>query len=170
MKRFLVMFVCTGNLCRSPMAEGILKNLVLDEVESRHILFPIDVFSAGIHAEEGLHAARHAVEAAAVHGISLQFHRSRQITGAAARAANLILTMENRHSEYIHHHWADVGNVHELKRYGREEMFQPGEADVLDPMGYGAETYRQVFDELREEVTRISRILFPLVREKYTVS
>ncbi len=170
MKRFLVMFVCTGNLCRSPMAEGILKNLILDEVESHHVMLPIDVFSSGIHAEEGVHAARQAVQAALDHGVSLQFHRSHHITGASAHAANLILVMEDRHTEYIHHHWPDLENVYELKRFGRENEFQPGEANILDPMGFGPETYRQVFLELQEEVSRVARILFPLVREKYTVN
>lgn len=167
MKRFVVIFVCTGNLCRSPIAEGILKDLILDEADSRHVMLPIDVLSAGIHVEEGLPAARYAVQTAALHGISLQFHRSHQITGAAARSANLLLVMEKRHVDYIHHNWADVDNVHEIKRFGREGDYLPEEIEIMDPMGHGPEVYRRVFDELHEEITRVSRILFPLVRERY---
>jgi protein-tyrosine-phosphatase len=167
MNRFVVMFVCTGNLCRSPIAEGILKDRILDEADSRHVMLPIDVFSAGIHAEEGQPAARYAVQAASMHGINLRFHRSHQLTGAAARSANLILVMEKRHVEYIRRNWADVDNVYELKLYGRSGEYLPEETEIMDPMGHGPDVYRRVFDELNEEVTRVSRILLPLVRESF---
>jgi protein-tyrosine phosphatase len=152
------------------MAEGILKDLILDEVSSRRVPLPIDVLSAGIRAEDGLAASRHAVQTAAAHGISLQFHRSRQLTAAIARSADLILVMERTHADYIRYHWADVERVYELRRFGREGEFGPEETEIPDPMGLGPEAYLRTFRVLREEITRVSRILFPLVREKYTVS
>lgn len=170
MKQFMVIFVCTGNLCRSPLAEGILKNLILDNVDSCHIPLPIDVFSAGVYAEEGLPASRYAVETAAKHGIGLRFHRSRQLTAAAARSANLVLVMEKQHADYINHDLAVIENVHEIKRFGREGEYPPEQTGIMDPMGLGPEAYHRVFHELQEEITRISWILFPLVRGKYNAS
>ncbi len=152
------------------MAEGILRNLILDEMDLRHVSLPIDVFSAGIHAEEGLPASRHAGRTAAAHGISLRYHRSRQLTGAAARSASLILGMEACHADFVRRCWGDVENVHELRRFGREGEYSPEETGIADPAGLGPEAYERVFRELREEITRIARIIFPAVREKFKVS
>ena len=166
MKRFVVLFVCTGNLCRSPTAEGIMKDLILDEVALHRTVLPVDVLSAGIHATEGQPASRHAVEAAAEHGINLGFHRSRQLTANMARTADLILTMEKMHTDFITYHWPDVGCAHELKRYGRDHLTDTDDTDIPDPIGFGIEVYREVFGELREEVVRVSRVLFPLIKER----
>jgi protein-tyrosine phosphatase len=57
-----------------------MKDMVLDEVSMRRRVLPIDIASAGIGAEEGRPASRHAVTIAAGHGIDLNFHRSRQLT------------------------------------------------------------------------------------------
>jgi len=149
------------------MAEGILKDLVLDEVDLHRLVLPVDVISAGIHAAEGQPASHHAVEVAAEHGISLGFHRSRQLTANLARNADLVLTMEKMHTDFITYHWPDVGNAHELKLYGRSRPADAGDTGIPDPMGFGPDKYREVFAEIREEVTRVSRILFPIIKEKY---
>lgn len=148
------------------MAEGIMKDLVIDEYNLRHVLLQIDIISAGIHAAEGLPASRNAVETAAENGVSLQFHRSRCLTEGMSRRADLILVMETEHAEHIRRTWPDITHVCEMKRYGREDTLPPSEVDIMDPIGLGKEAYHQVFNELREEITRISRILFPAIINK----
>jgi protein-tyrosine-phosphatase len=149
------------------MAEGILKDLILDEVDRHHSALPIDVMSAGIHAVEGLPASRFAVEVAAEHGISLRFHRSRQLTPALIRSADLILTMENFQTEHILRNAPDTEKVYELQRYGRGQAPREHSGGIADPMGGGLDEYRKTFDTLREEIVRITGILFPLIRDTY---
>ena len=168
MKQFTLLFVCTGNLCRSPMAEGIMKDLLLDEASTRRVMLPIVAASAGIHAEDKRPASRHAVEVAKEHGINLSFHRSRLLTADIARNVSLILTMERRQTEFIKINWPDVLNVHELKQYGFPPGEEPADLDVADPIGHGIEVYRHAFGELKEEVVRVSRILFPAVAARFS--
>jgi protein-tyrosine-phosphatase len=143
--------------------------LILDEVNRRHITFPVDVMSAGINAAEGMPASRLAIEVAAEHGISLRFHRSRSLTAALIRKADLILTMERIHKEHILRTSPDLGNVHEVMRYGRETDSPPSSEGIADPMGGGREDYQRTFALLREEIVRIAGILFPLIRDKYSL-
>jgi protein-tyrosine-phosphatase len=167
-KRFVLVFVCTGNICRSPMAEGIMKNLVLDEADN-HRIIPMEIMSAGIHAMERQPASRFAIEIAAEDGISLNFHQSRLFSPAHARYADLILTMEKYHTDYIRTQYPEVEQVYELKNYPREVISGSGFADIPDPIGQSLDVYRRVFDELKRELDRVSQVIFPLVVKTYGV-
>ncbi len=163
MKRFTVVLVCTGNLCRSPMAEGILNDLILDETSRKRVAPPIDVFSAGTHAVDGQPASRHAVTVAGEHGISLRFHRSRRLTADLVRHADLVLAMDRGHVDAIRRICPDAGHVSTVKEYGRSEPVPGMERGIDDPYGGDLEDYRAVYGELREEIVRIAEILFPRV-------
>ena len=165
-KRFVLLFVCTGNICRSPTAEGIMKDMVLDEAE-HHRIIPMEILSAGINAPEGQPASRFAVEVAAEHGISLNFHRARLFSPALAKYADLILTMEKYQTDYIRSHYPGVKQVYELKNYPREISSGYGYSDIPDPIGQSLDVYRVVFDEIKFEVERVSQIIFPLVFKTY---
>jgi protein-tyrosine phosphatase len=89
---FEILMVCTGNICRSPMAAGLLRHLMPPDLNSR-----IQVVSAGTHALHGHQAAPHAVAAMARYGIDIKAHRARMIDRTLVRRAGLILTMEHQH-------------------------------------------------------------------------
>ena len=167
MANFLLLFVCTGNMCRSPMAEGIMKDLILDEVNTKHQVMPIEIMSAGIFAVQGGGVSPLAIEVAAQNGINLNFHRSTQLTENLAKKSDLILTMEKNHTDYIRNNWPDIDYVYELRRFERDKESLEGRLEIIDPIGMGFEIYQMVFEELKREITRISQTVFSRALEKY---
>jgi protein-tyrosine phosphatase len=95
MTTFLI--VCTANICRSPMAEGIL----CKKIQEHPHFQGWRVSSAGTWGRNGLPAAPEAIEVLERRGIDISEHRSRIITPEIIQAADLILTMENGHREAL---------------------------------------------------------------------
>lgn len=139
-----ILIICTGNTCRSPMAEGFMKQLI-----SKKGLNGIEVSSAGTAAIVGLPATQNAKQAASEKGVDLSSHRSRQVTGTLVREAELILAMERFHVDY----------VNELGGWGKTYLISGypagGGTDVVDPIGGSLDDYRAVRDRIEDEVRRI---------------
>ena len=130
-----ILFVCTGNTCRSPMAEAILKNKNIDGIE---------VKSAGIFAANGLEASHQAQRVLADNNIPHQ-HQSSLLTKAEVDWADLILTMTSSHKLTILQQYPDA----EVKLFTLKEF--TGEAfnhDVVDPFGGNVSIYQKTYQEL----------------------
>lgn len=138
MKRIL--FVCTGNTCRSPMAEYLLKDAL-----KRRGVKNIRVNSAGLAAEPGAPMADNARQALAECGIRAGRFQSRQLTEAALQKANLILTMTAEHRRALEG-FANVFTLAEFTGSGR---------DVPDPYGGSLQVYRETRDALAEACEKI---------------
>jgi protein-tyrosine phosphatase len=93
---FSVLFVCTGNICRSPTAEAIARREL-----ARYPGAALRVSSAGSHALEGNPAAGRMLLAAATRGADLQRHHARELTRRRVRAADLILCMAEEHRPFV---------------------------------------------------------------------
>ena len=93
---FSVLMVCTGNICRSPMAEGLLRHLLPEALKAA-----VSVRSAGTHGLHGNRAEPFAVRAAAAHGADISQHRASILEAGMIRSADLVLAMENYHIDKI---------------------------------------------------------------------
>jgi protein-tyrosine-phosphatase len=133
-----LIFVCTGNTCRSPMAEGLLKKL----------LGPDDgweISSAGVCAANGYPASAGAIEALREKGIQIASHRSRHLSPEMIETADLLVTMTRGHRDAILAIAPQSeGKVFLLKSFGIAECA----ADIYDPVGEALEVYRRVRDEI----------------------
>jgi protein-tyrosine-phosphatase len=149
-----ILLVCTGNTCRSPMAQAIMQKCWEDQAEGREEL---TVISAGIGAPNGQPASRQAMEVMAEIGIDLGNHRTMQITGSLVDDADVILTMTTAHRDYLKSHFPHrIDCIFDLKSYAGEE---PG--NINDPYGLGLEAYRSTRQQLQELIPKIIAKLLP---------
>ncbi|MBT4483934.1 MAG: hypothetical protein HOC71_09685 [Candidatus Latescibacteria bacterium] len=149
------------------MAEGIMNDLILNYVDSKKQFMPIEIFSTGTHAVRGHSASRFAIEVSEQHGINISFHRGKQITQEISEAADLILTLETSHKDYIKRHWPHIDYVYELKGFDRKDEHPEGILDITDPIGMDYDVYSAVFKEIKSEIERVSQTVFSLALEKY---
>ena len=145
-----VLFVCTGNTCRSPLAAAALAAELATVTSSDTAR--LEVLSAGISAAEGMPASRGSVEVAAASGIDLSGHRARRASAALARSADLVLVMEPLHRVAIEALGAPRERVHVIS-----EWPEPGDAGlpVSDPFGASQEAYEECWRRIRHHVRRI---------------
>lgn len=139
-----VLFICTGNLFRSAIAEGVMGQ-ALREAGLDHI----EVASAGTAAALGLPAASTAVRVCAEHGIDLSGHRSQPLTAALIRRADLILGMEESHTQAARALAPEAApRIHLLRRFAPQG---PAEEEIADPINaISDEVYRSCFREIRD--------------------
>ena len=169
--RFCVLFVCTGNICRSPTAEALARREL-----ARYPGVPIQVSSAGSHALEGNPAARRSLLAASARGASLERHAARELTRQRVKAADLVLCMAAEHRPFVLGYDRSAANrtfllasfarvadqwdwlaasPADLVALAAEHALDQDGDDVDDPLGYPAEVYAACAERLDDRVTSV---------------
>ena len=133
-----ILFVCTGNLCRSPMAEALFRHRIGADAGWEAV-------SAGTFAALGHPASENAVLAVKELGIDLSGHRSQPLSAELLAAADMIVVMTAEHRFHLLEVFPEVGNrVFLIKSFGTSKV----PADVSDPYGGSMNTYKRIRDEI----------------------
>jgi len=144
------LFICTGNTCRSPLAEGFFRKMLADRLKCREDELADHgymVLSAGMAAEPGLPAAHESIEVAARYGVDLRAHESQPVTQRLLEQADQIFTMTRGHRESILAAYPHLGD--------RVELLARDGTEIPDPIGLGEEEYEQC----RAEIDRNLKII-----------
>lgn len=134
-----IIFICTGNTCRSPMAEGLFRAHGGEQETG------LAAASAGLFTQDGLPASDNAVTAAKELGADISAHRSRVLTHDMAQSARYLVCMTGAHYDRVCELFPDCA----------DKVFTLTQRDVSDPFGGNLETYRRAAAEIDEGVRSI---------------
>ncbi|MDO8661915.1 MAG: L-threonylcarbamoyladenylate synthase [Candidatus Omnitrophota bacterium] len=147
-----ILFVCTGNTCRSVIAETLFKKMMRDNQR-----FDVEVFSAGVMTLSGIGASQSTKDILAREGINASGHVAREVTREMLQKSDLILVMERLHEEAVLKLAPEVKNrVFLLKEFAR---IDENNLDIVDPMGKSMDFYEKTFASIKEALERVSKLI-----------
>ena len=158
---YQVLFVCSGNTCRSPIAEGLLKVKL-----PPHLQGEVRVISAGILGISGQPATPNARAVAAEKDADLTRHVSQGISERLVAESDIIFCMALEHRSYVLHHFpAYRDNVFLLRDFAASQKLE--DPDIFDPIGSSIGVYRECCRIIESELNRILPYLVDLIEQNH---
>lgn len=149
-----ILFVCTGNSCRSPIAEALCRQVLARRLEVRESDLPAlgyEVASAGTAAVGGGRASQSAIAAGAEAGLNLSRHRTQPLTLELLSDANKVYVMSESHAATARDLCPSAA--------GKIELLAPGGEEIIDPVGFPPEDFERVIAHIRTCVEKRSEEL-----------
>ena len=148
-----IMFICTGNICRSAMADGMMKKLIKENN------IDAEICSCGVYAETGNGATYNAVEAASEYGADISSHRATNIRESRITEMDLILCATMSHKQSVLYLYPELqGKVFTMKEYAKIDK-DGQDMDIKDPWGYDEFVYRKCASEIEDCLEKTIEIL-----------
>jgi glycine hydroxymethyltransferase len=146
-----ILFICTGNICRSPMAEGIFREAMRGRGAFR-------ILSAGLGALDGQPPTPHSVAAMRERGIDISAQRSRMLTTDLVRQADFIFGMTHAHVDTVALLYPSAAEKTFLLREF-DDTLEPYEKDIADPIGSPYEVYEHCRDQIEQGIASLLKFM-----------
>ena len=148
-----ILFVCTGNSCRSVMAQGLLRKMLKEKGRN-----DVQILSAGVSTLGGLGATEETIEVMQMEGVDVSGHISQPLTRDLIRSAEAIFCMEEFHRELIRARSPEARQkIHLLRLFEAEDRVL--DPNIPDPIGRPKEVYESCLMTIKEAVERVAQWL-----------
>ena len=148
-----IMFICTGNICRSAMAEGMMKKLAIENN------LDIQVYSCGVYAETEDWATYNAIESMKYYDVNIENHRATNIRDSKIEEMDIILCATVSHKQSVLYLYPKLqGKVYTMKEYAKIDD-NGQDMDIKDPWGYDMNVYETCAREINNCIEKIIEII-----------
>ena len=143
-----IMFICTGNVCRSAMAEGYMRKKIKDEN------LDLEACSSGLYAQDGAEATYLAKVAMKEYDVDITAHRATSIYNAKVRDMDILLCATVSHKRILYQMYPELAEkIFTIKEFAYGENIK--DKDINDPWGYDITVYKHCAKELVDSINMI---------------